>query len=355
MVPKSESRFIRLNLIAIIVTLLVILAGGIVRSTGSGMGCPDWPKCFDQYVPPTSASQLPVNYKEKYVAQRVAKNARFAKILDKMGKVDLADSIRHDQSILIPENFNVAKTWTEYVNRLVGVVIGFLLILLVICSFVYKNTGRRIISLSIINLLVVGFQGWLGSIVVSTNLMPWIVTVHMLLAIVILAILIYTFNYAKQLHQQPITVMYSLQGLRILIFAAICLTIIQIVLGTEVRESVDAISKFLNFSERENWLSKVGQVFSLHRDVALLVVVLNALMYKVVKDKFNGKAAALIVIDSVGVILLIQIVTGLILSNFALPPYAQALHILFSTVLFSLQYYLYLLVYRTSTYPQHTN
>jgi cytochrome c oxidase assembly protein subunit 15 len=354
MVPKSEKRFIWLNLLTIVVTLLLILAGGIVRSTGSGMGCPDWPKCFDQYVPPTSISQLPTNYKEKYVAERIAKNERFAKTLEKMGKVELADIIRHDQSILVPESFNVAKTWTEYLNRLLGAITGVLLILLVIFSFTYKRSAKRIIVLSIINLMVVGFQGWLGSIVVSTNLLAWIVTVHMLLALVILAILLYTYNYALRLGQKAIVVMAKIWWLKLLIFLAIIVSVLQIVLGTEVREAVDAVSKRLAFTQRENWLEEVGKIFSYHRDMAILVLVLNLWIYREVKDKFSGKQALLIG-NSIGIVLIIQIGTGVILSNFALPPYAQALHILFSTVLFSLQYYLFLLIYRTSTYDQEHN
>jgi cytochrome c oxidase assembly protein subunit 15 len=354
MVPKSEKRFIWLNLLTIVVTLLLILAGGIVRSTGSGMGCPDWPKCFDQYVPPTSVSQLPTNYKEKYVAERIAKNERFAKTLEKMGKVELADIIRHDQSILVPESFNVAKTWTEYLNRLLGAITGVLLILLVIFSFTYKRSAKRIIVLSIINLIVVGFQGWLGSIVVSTNLLAWIVTVHMLLALVILAILLYTYNYALRLGQKSIVVMAKIWWLKLLIFLAIIVSVLQIVLGTEVREAVDAVSKRLAFTQRENWLEEVGKIFSYHRDMAILVLVLNLWIYREVKDKFSGKQALLIG-NSIGIVLIIQIGTGVILSNFALPPYAQALHILFSTVLFSLQYYLFLLIYRTSTYDQEHN
>jgi cytochrome c oxidase assembly protein subunit 15 len=354
MVLKSEKRFIRLNLLTIVVTLLLILAGGIVRSTGSGMGCPDWPKCFDQYIPPTEVSQLPTNYKEKYVAERIAKNERFAKTLDKMGKVALADSIRHDQSILVPESFNVAKTWTEYLNRLMGAITGLLLVLLVAFSFVYKKTAKRIIVLSVINLVVVGFQAWLGSIVVSTNLMAWIVTVHMLLALVILAILIYTYNYAIAQEQKPAVVMAQIGWLKLLVLAAIVVSVIQIVLGTEVREAVDAISKRLAFTGRESWLEEIGKVFSYHRDMAILVLVLNLWIYREVKDKFSGKQALLIG-NSLVIVLLIQIGTGLILSNFALPPYAQALHILFSTVLFSLQYYLFLLIYRTTTYSQEHN
>lgn len=352
MVPKSETRFIRLNLITIVVTLLLILAGGIVRSTGSGMGCPDWPKCFDQYVPPTSVSQLPANYKEKYVAERVAKNERFAKTLDRMGKGHLADSIRHDESILQPETFNAGKTWTEYINRLMGAITGFLLLGLAVFSFTYKGKANRIIILSFLNLIIVGFQAWLGSIVVSTNLMPWIVTVHMLLALVILGILVYTYNYTHQLHKEATIIMGKLGWLKILTIGSVALSVIQIVIGTEVREAIDAISKAMLYNGRHSWVSKVGDLFSYHRDLAMLVLIVNIIIYKIVKDKFNGKTIALRVGSSIGIVLIIQIVTGLLLSNFALPPYAQALHILFSTLLFSLQYYLYLLVYRTSTYKQ---
>lgn len=352
MVPKAEKRFIKLNLLTIVVTLLLILAGGIVRSTGSGMGCPDWPKCFDQYIPPTHASQLPANYKDKYVAERVAKNERFAKTLEKMGKAHLADSIRHDESILQPETFNVAKTWTEYLNRLMGAFTGFFLVGLLVYSFTYRKTATRILVLSILNVIIVGFQAWLGSIVVSTNLMPWIVTVHMLLALVILAILVYTYNYAKQLHEQQVVIMSNITWLKVLTLASVALSTIQVVLGTEVREAIDAISKAMMYNDRASWVGKVGEVFSYHRDVAILVLILNVVIYKIVKDKFNGKATALLVGNGIAIVLIIQIVTGLLLSNFALPPYAQALHILFSTALFTLQYYLYLLVYRTETYHQ---
>jgi len=352
MVSRSEQRFININLITIIVTLLVILAGGIVRSTGSGMGCPDWPKCFDRYVPPTDISQLPANYKEKYVAGRLKKNEKFAKYLESMGNKALADSIRHDKSITIPEEFNPAKTWTEYLNRLAGVAAGIFLFLTVVYSFTYRKTAKRIIVLSILNLFVVGYQGWLGSIVVSTNLAQWVVTVHMLLALVILAISIYTYNYAKQLNKAPSVIMYRIAWLKGFLFFTLIISLIQIVLGTDVREAVDVIAKSLGYGSKATWISKVGEIFSYHRDLAILVVITNAVVYKMVIDRFSGKAAPLLTARFILITLLVQLLSGFALAYIAFPPAAQALHILFSTLLFSLQFYLYLLVYRTSTYKQ---
>ncbi len=350
MIAKSENRFIRLNFITIIVTLLVVLAGGIVRSTGSGMGCPDWPKCFDQYIPPTSVSQLPADYKEKYVAGRLKKNEKFAKYLESMGKVKLADSIRHDQSITIPEEFNVAKTWTEYVNRLIGAVLGIFLLLTAYFSFTYRKNAKRIVILSILNIVVVGYQGWLGSIVVSTNLTQWVVTVHMLLALVILAISIYTYNYAKQLHKDRSVIMYRILWLKGFLAFTILITVLQIVLGTEVREHIDSIAKSLNYNARNTWVSKVGSLLSYHRDLAILVSICNFVVYKMVIDRFSGKAWPLMTANYILIVLVVQMLAGVLLSYVSLPPYAQAIHILFATLLFCLQYYLYLLVYRTQTY-----
>ncbi|WP_231427894.1 MULTISPECIES: heme A synthase [Pedobacter] len=352
MVSRSEQRFIKINFITIIVTLLVILAGGIVRSTGSGMGCPDWPKCFDRYIPPTNVSQLPADYKEKYVAGRMKKNEKFAKYLESMGKIELANSIRNDKSITLPEEFNPAKTWVEYINRLTGVFAGIFLLLTAIYSFTYRKTAKRIIVLSILNIFVVGYQAWLGSIVVSTNLAQWVVTVHMLLAIVILAISIYTYNYAKQLNKAPSVIMYRILWLKGFLLFTLVVSIIQIVLGTEVRESVDVIAKSLSYSIRESWISKVGSIFSYHRDLAILVVITNGIVYKMVIDRFSGKAAPLLTARFILITLLIQLLSGFALAYIAFPPAAQAIHILFSTLLFSLQFYLYLLVYRTSTYKQ---
>jgi heme a synthase len=349
MYSVSEKRFLRINLISIITLFALILAGGVVRSSGSGMGCPDWPKCFDRYIPPTNASQLPAGYQGKYVDGRVTKNERFAKTLDLLGYGELAHEIRNDQSILRPEEFNAAKTWTEYVNRLIGALYGLLLILCCAFSFTYLRSDKRIFFLSLVNIFLVGFQGWLGSIVVSTNLLSWIVTVHMLLAMAILSISIYTYFRARILRDRKL-LLNRPGGTKIVAIFAVLLTLVQIVIGTEVREQIDAVSSAMNYLNRSQWVERAGLQFNYHRDLAVLVLVVNLIMFFMLRRTYPRKSNQYNFMVYILLFLGIQLITGIILSYFSLPPVAQAAHIVLATLVFGGQFYLFLMFNKNNFY-----
>jgi cytochrome c oxidase assembly protein subunit 15 len=341
MYSRAEKRFLNINLVSIISLFLLILAGGVVRSSGSGMGCPDWPKCFDQYIPPTDISQLPLNYQEKYTALRLRKNERFAKLLDQLGYKDLAVKIRHDKAIAIPELFNPFKTYTEYINRLIGALTGLFLLITLIYSFQLIKERVKLFWLSLLNIVLVVFQAWLGSIVVSTNLVAWIITIHMLVAILILAIAIYTYQDIKYFkHEVPLLVKPPL-SIQFISIVGLIISIIQITLGTEVREKIDAVQHQFPELLRSEWLFEVGRVFVYHRDLALLMVFINFGFYLLIR-KFYLELFLRNLSNYLLVFLTLQIISGLALSYFELNPWAQAPHILFATLMFGLQFYIFL-------------
>ncbi|MFC0515935.1 heme A synthase [Mucilaginibacter angelicae] len=343
MSTAAKNRFQKINIATIVLLFVLILAGGVVRSSGSGMGCPDWPKCFGRYIPPTDINDLPKDYKQKYVAKRVEKNQRFAKTLDVFGYSDLAKRIREDRSILVPEEFNAGKTWTEYINRLIGALSGFFLLLSVVFSFSYWKTDKRIAILSIFNLVLVGFQAWLGSIVVSTNLVAWIVTVHMLLALAILGICIYTYHVAKISGKSTSG---SSPLVYIITLAALFVSILQIAFGTEVREKIDAVANHFQGGYRKDWITNAGEIFQHHRDIAVLVLVLNVALFVLIRKGFNRHSIQQQLMSFTFLMITLQIVTGILLSYMALPPVAQAAHIVLASLIFGAQFYLLLNLFK---------
>ena len=78
-------KFKAYNWIVLISIYLIVIAGSFVRITGSGMGCPDWPKCFGQWIPPTQESQLPNDYENIYISKREKKIKRFCSFLNSIG------------------------------------------------------------------------------------------------------------------------------------------------------------------------------------------------------------------------------------------------------------------------------
>ena len=346
MYSAFERRFIRISRATIFVLFLVIIAGGVVRSTGSGMGCPDWPRCFNRVIPPTDVSQLPDGYQQHYVEGRVKKNERFAKLIERFGYKELADQIRHDESILAHEEFNAVKIWTEYINRLTGVTAGFFMLFTAFFSLRYWKSKKSIAIWSVLNLIVLVIQAWLGSIVVSTNLTPWIITVHMLLALVLVCITIQTFYWAVRLPEQRSGDFGQDKrwGLRVLSIISLVLLVIQVIFGTEVREVID----HLNGSgvDRANWIDSVGTHYVVHRFFSYLAFAVSLLLFWQIKrspvvntdqqiSKFNTIAFALVVL---------QMSSGIVLARFGVPAFAQTFHLVCGSLLVGAQYYLLLLL-----------
>lgn len=312
----------------------LILVGGIVRSTGSGMGCPDWPTCFGSWIPPTSVSQLPVDYKESYVAYRQEKNKKFARYLSVFGFDNTANELLSDPAVQIENDFNVARTWTEYVNRLVGAIIGLLIIGLLLRSLPLYATHPRIVVFSGLTLIAVIFQGWFGSIVVSTNLTHWTITVHMLMAIVMVWLIVYLAHLSNP-NSNERNVGVSRGSILLLVVCILAMTL-QTLLGTEIRGAIDDL--YNSSISRNNWVDRLGLDFIIHRSFSLLVLALHLAFFWKFRKTRELKTSSL------GLILIIlgAVLTGAGLAYFGVPAFLQPIHLLLATIAFGLQWMMFL-------------
>jgi len=282
------------------------------------MGCPDWPKCFGTLIPPTSVDQLPADYKEYYAAYRDRKNQRFAAFLSNMGMAETGEAILKDPAVKEEADFNVTKTWIEYINRLIGALIGLLLTAVFLLSF---RMPKRITWLAGAAWFLVILTGWFGSIVVSSNLTPWTVTVHLGLAFAIIGLLTAAHHYAVGSGNDfpPSLPAYAL-----------VILIAQIFFGTRVRGAVDRIAA-IN-PDRSTWLESAGQQFILHRTFSWLVLIaVLAVAWLLIKRSHPR----IFIVSLIGIVLGL-IFSGAIMSYFGIPWMIQPVHLLLSTMSFSL-------------------
>ncbi|PZX55997.1 cytochrome c oxidase assembly protein subunit 15 [Algoriphagus ratkowskyi] len=352
---KLINSFRRVSVITVIAVYILILIGGIVRSSGSGMGCPDWPKCFGSFIPPTSVDQLPANYQEIYLNKRIAKNERFVATIERLGFSEKAEEIANDKSILIEEEFNPMKTWIEYLNRLAGVIIGLLIILTVWKSFPLGKLDRWIPILSVFNLILVIFIGWIGSIVVSTNLLHWMITFHMLQALLLVSLLINVYHRSGKLVKSEGVKMDVPQRIELVLLIGTFLMLIQIVLGTQVREQIDIISSSLGNMLRNEWIDRIGFEFLIHRSFSIVLVAIHVLYffwafkYTLRKSQVNLWSQVLMIL------IILEIATGITMAYFGIPAFLQPIHLLLGTLIIGVQVILLLEIRENVQYRLNTN
>lgn len=311
--PKNR-RFWILAAGTIATIYMLILVGGIVRATGSGMGCPDWPTCFGQWIPPTSESQLPANYQQIYADRGYSETA-----------------------------FNVRKTWTEYLNRLLGVFTGFTILLTFLFSLSYRHRDIGVTYLAFAGFVLVGVQGWLGSRVVASNLHPGLITVHMLLAQVIVGIMIAAILRSAKTSLSQIKIGQLPKMAYTVLVISMILGLVQLVVGTQVREAIDLIAKQSNYINRHLWIDNLPMIFNIHKILAVPLLLING--WLVWQFLSRTQSALLSFLNwSLAALLLGTVVMGMSMDRLSLPIYAQPLHLWMASLIFGAQLAIFLVV-----------
>lgn len=306
-------RYRRLAWITVAAVYFLFIVGATVRASGAGMGCPDWPTCFGQWIPPTSEAQLPANYQEIYA------------------DLGYADT-----------QFNVVKTWTEYANRLVGVTIGFLIFLTAIYSWLCRQHDRRIFYASVAAFFMVGFQGWLGARVVGSNLQPGMITLHMLMALAIVATLLYAVAQARRriMASQPIQNIDS--RFPHWLYMVMAFTVIQIAMGTQVREMTDILSKTQGEELRSSWIEAMPWFFYVHRSFSAVVLFANLWLASLLVRSLGWQHVLTRMTLAMNIVIALAVVTGATLGHLGMPALVQPAHLFAAALLFGLQFLIWM-------------
>jgi cytochrome c oxidase assembly protein subunit 15 len=319
---QVSSRFLKFQWVVLTLIFLVVFAGSFVRMSGSGMGCPDWPKCFGKWVPPTELTELPEDYREAYLLKRQKKVEKFCKFLDKIGLDATAQKILNDPDVYKEEAFNARKTWIEYINRLAGFLAGNAMLLGFGWLLLFYRK-RKWLLLTGLNLVLMGIEAWFGSIVVATNLVPWTITIHLFLALVIIGIQLYLLHNMQNKQRSDLPKEKAFQWLSWLILG---ITFYQMFLGTQVRESIDALVK-KDYSRAE-WIEQLGLPFFIHRSFSWLVLILLVYLFWQNRQKWHYSR-----INVAFYLLAAELCTGVALAYADMPGLVQTAHLVFATIL----------------------
>jgi cytochrome c oxidase assembly protein subunit 15 len=344
---RAEKSFLLWISITIVCLYLVILAGSVVRATGSGMGCPDWPKCFGYYIPPTDPSQLEFHPDHEYKkGMMIIVNDTLWRAPVKFVSGDSFDRVNWEK---YPAHnyakFFAAHTWTEYINRLLGAISGFASLMLLYFAVRRFRKDKLSLLIVLVHLFVIGFVAWLGKVVVDSNLKPVTITLHMLCAIVMVFLMIWLRvrireqMSADSLRDAGKTVvsrtLFTFTG------ALLAITLMQIILGTQVRQEVDVIYKLNEGLNRGAWIDQLSQRYVTHYSIAIAVLLMNLTVWYLLRSYISNARVKRLLHAQI-LVLLAAYGVGVFMHNFSIPAYAQPAHLLMAMILAGVQFALVL-------------
>jgi cytochrome c oxidase assembly protein subunit 15 len=313
------NRFQKVALAALVSLFLLIFIGAVVRVTGSGMGCPDWPTCWGQLIPPTKVEQ--VDFENLDLEKFRRKAARAGRDPESITR----ESLR--------EEFNPIHTWVEYMNRLFSMPVGLLTLAVFVGGFFQKRAGRPVVLWSaLVSLVLVLGNALLGAQIVYSGLKPGVITFHMALAMLLVCTLVYT---AWRGTERPWRMDFagSSTGLRWLAVGLLFLTAVEGVMGSRVRELTDVLARSHFGESRGEWIGELeGQaIYLVHRSFSWLIV-LGAGVFLMQGRRVLVSGLGWLE-KTIGGIVGAMMLMGLILSQVGISPVVQVLHVGFAAIL----------------------
>jgi cytochrome c oxidase assembly protein subunit 15 len=314
------TRFQKFATAALVAVIVLIFVGAIVRVSGAGMGCPDWPKCWGRWVPPTKVEQVDLSKLSFEKFERAAK--RYGR----------------DPSTVTPEHvlnsFNPVHTWTEYINRLTSLPVGFFTVATLVLALLHQRRRPWVRTASALSVLLVGVNAWMGKEVVSSDLEPGVLTVHMALAmLLVLPLSFAVWRGCERPWSIPVDDAMR-RRLRGLIGVLLLLIFVEGLLGTRIRELNTELAKTHPGAGRAEWIGILEQTGSylVHRSFSWVILAASLWAWWLVRR--NGAAG--VVANGVLGVIFAQMVLGLIMAQVEIHPVVQVLHLGLSGILLAL-------------------
>ncbi len=283
----NKQLFFKSAVVSTILSYLLIFAGGLVRVSGSGLGCPDWPKCFGRWTPPTNIEQIP--------------------------------------SYIDPTSFNIVLAWIEYSNRTLGVLVGLSIVVLNIIAIYYFRKDNKLFYSALFSLILVVANGALGAVVVSSVLNPFLVSLHMILALMLVSVLSYAcIESYKLLKPHKLKTRLADKALLRSLIVFWILIVIEILLGTGIRTNIELVAVENPLMSKGDILNALNSYKYFHSILGFSLLFLSIYIFiklKKYKQTFIKFLAAFIL-----AMICIQIFLGEMMIFFELPQLTRLFH-----------------------------